>query len=57
MKSVLDFIINNYSYEKAIKCEQEINEIILKTVCIAQPHVAHLYRAAQPDDFENSMCF
>ena len=34
-KSVLDFIINNHGYDEAIKCEQEINEIILKTICIA----------------------
>ena len=26
-------------------------------MCLAQPHVHHLYRSCQPDDIENSMCF
>ena len=33
-RSILDFIINNFGFERAVKCEQEINEIILKTVCM-----------------------
>jgi tubulin polyglutamylase TTLL6/13 len=36
---------------------KDVNEIILKTLCISQPQVLHLYRSAQPDDLENSMCF
>jgi len=56
-KSVLDFIAEKFGQAAAKKVEQDINEIILKTVCTAQPHVLHLYRSAQPDDFENSMCF
>lgn len=26
-------------------------------MCLAQPHVHHLYRSCQPDDNENSLCF
>ena len=26
-------------------------------MCLAQPHVHHLYRSCQPDDIENSLCF
>ena len=39
------------------RVQQEINEIIVKTMCLAQPHVHHLYRSCQPDDLENSLCF
>jgi tubulin polyglutamylase TTLL6/13 len=35
----------------------EINDIIIKTMCIAQPHVHHLIRSAQPDDLQNETCF
>ena len=33
-RSVLDFILKTFGQERALKCEQEINEIILKTICI-----------------------
>lgn len=29
---------------------------MIKTLCIAQPHLQHLYRSSQPDDVENSLC-
>ena len=32
-------------------------DIILKTVCIVQPLLAHLYRSAQANDPTNSICF
>lgn len=37
--------------------QEEINDIIIKTLCMVQPHVNHLLRSCQPDDIENSMCF
>lgn len=36
---------------------QGMHDIIIKTMCIAQPHVHHLYRSCQPDDLQNQMCF
>lgn len=39
------------------RVHDEINDIIVKTMCLAQPHVHHLFRSCQPDDIENSLCF
>lgn len=39
------------------KMVQEINDIVIKTMCISQPHVHHLYRSCQPDDLMNQICF
>lgn len=39
------------------KMLQQINDIIIKTMCISQPHVHHLYRSCQPDDLMNQTCF
>lgn len=36
---------------------QEIGEIITKTICSAQPTLAHIYRSCQPLDPADSMCF
>ena len=36
---------------------ENISDIILKTVCIVQPLLAHLYRSAQANDTTNSICF
>jgi tubulin polyglutamylase TTLL6/13 len=36
---------------------QEITKVINKTLCTVQPSLSHVYRACQPDDIENSMCF
>mmetsp|Transcript_87806 Transcript_87806/g.120938 ORF Transcript_87806/g.120938 Transcript_87806/m.120938 type:complete len:111 (+) Transcript_87806:1134-1466(+) len=35
----------------------EIEEIAVKTVISAQPALSHAYKACQPDDLENSLCF
>jgi tubulin polyglutamylase TTLL6/13 len=35
----------------------DIGKIVLKTVCIAQPLLSHLYRSSQPNDLTNSICF
>lgn len=34
-----------------------IHDIIIKCMCMVQPHVNHLVRASQPDDIENQMIF
>lgn len=39
------------------KLQEEIDDVIIKTVCCIQPSLAHAYRSCQPDDYENSMCF
>lgn len=36
---------------------ENISDIILKTVCIVQPLLAHLYRSSQANDATNSICF
>lgn len=54
---VLKKIKNDYGLLTMRRVQEEINEIIVKTLCLAQPHVHHLYRSCQPDDIENSMCF
>ena len=36
---------------------KEISKIIVKTTCVAQPLLAHLYRSSQPNDPTNSICF
>ena len=35
----------------------DICEIIMKTLCVAQPLMSHLYRSSQPNDLTNSICF
>lgn len=39
------------------RIKNEINDIIGKTLCLAQPHVHHLFRSCHPDDMDNSLCF
>jgi tubulin polyglutamylase TTLL6/13 len=36
---------------------QQIHQLIIKTMCIAQPHCFHLFRSCQADDTINQMCF
>lgn len=54
---VLSHIAEHFGPEARDKVVEQINDIIIKTLCMAQPHVHHLYRTSQPDDVENSMCF
>ena len=35
----------------------EIKDILIKTICAAQPILAHQYKTAQPDNYMNNMCF
>lgn len=39
------------------KIWKDISGIIVKTLCTIQPSLAHVYRACQPDDPYNGMCF
>lgn len=43
--SVLKILRKNHGNEAVEIMQQQINDIILKTMCIAQPHVHHLYRS------------
>jgi tubulin polyglutamylase TTLL6/13 len=43
--------------QSSAKIKREIEDIIVKTLLIAQPSLAHLYRSSQPNDLENNMCF
>ena len=36
---------------------ERIKDLIIKTLISAQPSIANLYRACQPDDLENQLCF
>jgi tubulin polyglutamylase TTLL6/13 len=37
--------------------QQQMEDIIVKTIIAAQPSLQHSYRSEQPDDLENSICF
>ena len=37
--------------------DARIKDVLVKTMAIGQPYLAHLYRSCQPEDLENSMCF
>jgi tubulin polyglutamylase TTLL6/13 len=47
-KAVLKILRENHGPEAVKKMELEIHDIIVKTMCIAQPHVYHL---------QNQSCF
>ena len=34
-----------------------MHKIIIKTLCLVQPSISHVYRSCQPDYSTNSMCF
>ena len=35
------------------KIKKEINDIVIKTLFVAQPSIAHVYKSCQADDTEN----
>jgi len=43
--------------ENVEKLWKEISDIVVKTLCVAQPLLSHLYRSSQPNDLTNSICF
>lgn len=56
-QSVLNRIEMKFGMLTSERIKNEINEIIVKTLCLAQPHVFHLFRSCQPDDMDNALCF
>jgi tubulin polyglutamylase TTLL6/13 len=37
--------------------KKKIDDLILKTLIAGQPEIANVYKACQPEDYENSLCF
>jgi tubulin polyglutamylase TTLL6/13 len=56
-QSILDNIAETHGYKAMIKVQQGINDILIKCMCMVQPHVNHLVKSSQPDDIENQMIF
>ena len=48
--SVFDGIDADEGKDVMDKLRKEINEIIIKSLCLATPHVEHLIKSSQPDD-------
>ena len=42
---------------KSEEIKEKIEDIIIKTICSAQPIMAHLYKSFVPDDIDKSCCF
>ena len=57
MQSVLQAIEDEFDDVTMMKVQKGIQDIIIKSMCLAQPHVKHLIVAAQPEDIENQLCF
>lgn len=56
-QSIIDLIESNFGTPAAEMLQKGINDIIIKSLCMVQPHVNHLVRSSQPDDIENQMIF
>lgn len=54
--SVLKRIEEEFGVNRKDEVFLGIQDLIIKTMCIAQPYLQHLYRSSQPDDLENQMC-
>ena len=54
--SILRSLTQLYGQTKCDQVFEAICDLILKTLCIAQPYLQHLYRSTQPDDLDNSLC-
>ena len=54
--SVLRQITTEFGEEQCAQVMTSINDLIIKTLCIAQPILQHLYKQCQPDDLENALC-
>ena len=39
------------------KLKAGIDDLLVKTLIVAQPQLSHLYKTCQPDDLENQLCF
>ena len=51
--SVLRRISQEFGEERSQIVFDQIKDLIIKTMCIAQPYLQHLYKSCQPDDLEN----
>lgn len=54
--SVLKRITEEFGDARCQKVIQDTKDLIVKTLCIAEPFLSHLYKNCQPDDLENSLC-
>jgi len=57
LTQILEYLTENEPNFNAKVLMSKIEGIAVKTAISAQPALAHAYRACQPDDMENSMCF
>ena len=54
---ILNEIEKKHGREKRLELEAGIADVLIKSVCMVQPHVHHLVRTSQPNDLENQLCF
>lgn len=54
---ILKLIEEKHGREKRLELEAGIADVLIKSICMVQPHVHHLVRSSQPDDLENQLCF
>ena len=52
-KAILRRLRENHSTGEVDRMLHKINDLIVKTISIAQPHVHHIYRSCQPHDLMN----
>lgn len=57
LTSVLEYMKEHEPGFDAERMMERINDIAVKTAISAQPALSHAFKAAQPDDLENSMSF
>ena len=57
MKSVFEVVEEEEGPEAVIKLKQGIHDIIIKSLCLATPHIKHLIKSCQPDELENQICY
>ena len=57
LQAILDHIEDEFDSEAMENLQKGIYDIIIKSLCLAQPHISHLIKSCHPDDIENSLCF
>jgi len=57
LTSLYQYIENKEGAGKVEKVKQEIEDIVIKTICVAQPILSHLYKTCLADDIDDSCCF
>ena len=55
LKSTYDYL--EEQGHDVIALKNEIDDIIIKTLCAVQPNLSHHYYACQPEDYCKAMCF